>query len=48
MVQTKSDLENHSKEKLIEQLNLVDDISTKLSDLSSEVDYFLRRSEVLS
>ena len=48
MVQTKSNLENHSKEKHIEQLNLVDDISTKLSDLSSQFDYFLSRSEVLS
>ena len=48
MVRTRSQLENLSKEELIEELITVDDISSKLSDLSNGFDDFLRRFEVVS
>ena len=48
MVRTRSQLENLSKEELIEELITVDDISSKLSDLSNRFDDFLRRFEVVS
>ena len=48
MVQTRSQLENLSKEELIDELISVEDISSKLSDLTSRFDDFLRRYEVLS
>ena len=48
MVRTRSQLENLSKEELIEELITVDNISSKLSDLSNRFDYFLRRFEVVS
>ena len=40
MVQTKSQLENFSKEELIVELITVDDIPSKLSDLSNRFDDF--------
>ena len=48
MVQTRSQLENLSKEELIEELTTVEDITSKLSDLSNRFDDFLRRFEVVS
>ena len=48
MVRTRSQLENLSKEELIDELISVEDISSKLSDLASRFDGFLRRYEVLS
>ena len=48
MVRTRSQLENFSKEELIEELITVDDISSKLSDLSNRFDNFLRRFELVS
>ena len=48
MVQTRSQLENLSKEELIDKLISVEDISSKLSDLTSCFDDFLRRYRVLS
>ena len=38
MVQTRSQLENLSKEELIEELTSVEDISSELSDLTSRFD----------
>ena len=38
MVQARSQLENLSKEELIEELTSVEDISSKLSDLTSRFD----------
>ena len=48
MVQTRSQLENLSKEKLIDELISVEDISSKLSDLTSCFNDFLRLYEILS
>ena len=48
MVRTRSQLENLSKEELIEELISVEDISSKLSDLTSHFNNFLRRYETLS
>ena len=48
MVRTRSQLENFSKEELIEELITVDDISSKLSDLLNQFDNFLRRFEFVS
>ena len=48
MVQTKSQLENLSKEELIDELISMEHISSKLSDLTSRFNDFLRRYEVLS
>ena len=48
MVQTRSQLENLSKEELIEELITVEDITSKLSDLSNRFNDFLRRFEVAS
>ena len=48
MVQTRSQLENLSKEELIEELITVDDITSKISDLTNRFDDFLRRFEVVS
>ena len=42
MVQTRSQLENLSKKKLIDELISVEDKSSKLSDLTSHFDDFLR------
>ena len=48
MVQTKSQLENFSKEELIDKLISVENISSELSDLTSHFDDLLRRYEILS
>ena len=40
MVRTRSQLENLSKEELIEELITVDDITSKISDLSNQFDDF--------
>ena len=48
MVRTRSQLENLSKKELIEELISVEDISSKLSDLTSRFDDFLRRYEILN
>ena len=48
MVQTRSQLENLSKEELIEELISVNDISTNISDLSNRFNDCVRRFEVIS
>ena len=48
MIRTRSQLENLSKEELIDELISVEDISSKLSDLTSRFDDFLKRYEILS
>ena len=48
MVRTRSQLENLFKEVLIEELITVEDITSKISDLSNRFDDFLRRFEVFS
>ena len=48
MVRTRSQLENLFKEVLIEELITVEDITSKLSDLSNRFNDFLRRFEVVS
>ena len=48
MFRTRSQLENLSKEELIDKLVRVEDISSKLSDLTSRFDNFLRRYEILN
>ena len=48
MVRTRSQLENLSKEELIDELISAEDISSKLSDVTSRFDDFLRRYEILS
>ena len=48
MVRTRSQLENFSTEELIEELSSIEDISSKLSNLTSRFDDFSRRYETLS
>ena len=48
MVRTRSELENLSKEELIEELITFDDITSKISDLTNRFNDFLRRFEVVS
>ena len=48
MVRTRNQLKNLSKEELIEEFISVEDISSKLSDLTSRFDDFLRRYEILT
>ena len=48
MVRTRNQLENLSKEELIEKLITVNDITSKISDLTNQFDDFLRRFEVVS
>ena len=48
MVRTGSQLENLFMKELIDEPTSVEDISSKLSDLTSHVDDFLRQYEVLS
>ena len=48
MVRTRNQLENLSKEKLIEELILVEDISSQLSEHTTQFDDFLRQYEILS
>ena len=43
MVQTRSQLESLSEEELIEELITVDDITSKISDLTNRFNDFLRR-----
>ena len=47
MVQTRSQLEKLAKEELIEELITVDDITSRISDLTNQFDDFLRRFEVV-
>ena len=47
MVRTRRRLENLSREELIDKLISVEDISSKLPDLSSRFDDFLRRYQIL-
>ena len=47
MVRTRSQLENLSKKELIDELINVEDIYSKLSDLTSRFDDFLRRYEII-
>ena len=47
MVEIRSQLENLSKKELIDKLTSVEDISSKLSDLTSRFHYFLRQYEIL-
>ena len=46
MVRIRSHLENLSKEELIDELISVEDISSKLSDLTSRFNDFLRRYKI--
>ena len=48
MAQTNHQLENLSKEELIEELITVNDITSKISELTNRFDDFLRRFEVVS
>ena len=48
MVRTRSQLENLSKEELTDEFISVGDISSKLSDLTSHFNDFLRRYEILN
>ena len=48
MVLARSQLKNLSKEELIDKMISVEDISSKLSDLTSRFCDFLRRYEILS
>ena len=48
MVRTRNQLENLLKEELIEKLITVNDITSKISDLTNQFDDFLRRFEVVS
>ena len=48
MVRTRNQLENLSKEELIEELITVDDITSNIFDLTNRFDDFLRRFEVAS
>ena len=48
MVLARSQLEYLSKEELIDEMISVEDISSKLSDLTSRFCDFLRRCEILS
>ena len=48
MVQARSQLENLSKEELIDELISVEHLCSKLSDFTSRFNDFLRRYEILS
>ena len=48
MRQTRIQLENLSKEELTDELISVEDISSKLSDLTSRFDDFLKRYGILN
>ena len=48
IVRTRSQLENLLKEELIDKLISVEDISSKLSNLTSRLDDFLRRYEIFN
>ena len=48
MVRTRSQLEHFSKDKLIDELMRIGDISSKLANLATRSDHFARRFEILS
>ena len=48
MVRTRSQLEHLSKDELIDELMSIEDISSKLANLTTRLDDFSRRFEVLS
>ena len=48
MVQIRSQLKNLSKEELIDEMISVEDVPSKLSDLTSHFNDFRRRYEILS
>ena len=48
MVRTRSQLEHLSKDELIDELMSIEDISSKLANLTTRFDDFSRRFEVLS
>ena len=48
MVRTRSQLEHLSKDKLIDELMSIEDISSKLVNLTTRFDNFTRRFEILS
>ena len=48
MARTRSQLENLSKDKLIDELMSIEDISSKLVNLTTRFDDFTRRFEILS
>ena len=48
MVEIRSQLENLSKKELIDKFTSVEDISSKLSNLTSRFHYFLKQYEILS
>ena len=48
MVRTRSQLEHLSKDELIDELMSIEDISSKLVNLTTRIDNFTRRFEILS
>ena len=48
MVRTRSQLEHLSKDELVDKLMSIEDISSKLVNLSTRSDDFIRRFEILS
>ena len=48
MVRTRSQLEHLSKDQLIDELMSIEDISSKLANLTTRFQDFTRRSEILS
>ena len=48
MVRTRSQLEHLSKDELIDELMSIEDISSKLVNLTTRFDDFTRRFEILS
>ena len=48
MARTRRQLKNLSKEELIEEIITVNDITSKISELTNRFDNFLRRFEVVS
>ena len=48
MVRTKSQLEHLSKDELIDELLSIEDISSKLANLTTRLDDFSGRFEILS
>ena len=48
MVRTRSQLEHLSKDELIAELMSIEDISSKLANLTTRFDHFSRRFQILS
>ena len=46
MVRTRSQLEHLSKDELIDELMSIEDISSKLVNLTTQLDHFTRRFEI--